>query len=364
MKIEPIIWKNSKLLLLDQTRIPGRTEYIEITSIDETVLAIKNMIVRGAPAIAIAGMFGLALFFIQQDGKPEYGDVSIQLDKLLGSRPTAVNLKLAIDGFRKIFSQKDYLLMPLEKIREKAIQYALRTFNEDVNQNEKLALNAMALFDQNKKKISVLTHCNTGALATAGHGTALGIIRTLKEKGFTVTVYADETRPYLQGSRLTAWEMLQEGIECFIITDSMAGWLMSEGKVDAVIVGADRIASNGDTANKIGTYSLSILAKAHSIPFYVAATNTSFDTNLKTGKEIEIEMRSEDELLRYSFLKKEDGSPLFDHGLFSPEGAKALNPAFDVTPRENITAIITEKGLVANPNKEKVLNLLANTQKQ
>ena len=209
-----------------------------------------------------------------------------------------------------------------------------------------------------KKELSILTHCNTGALATAGHGTAIGILRTLRDSGFRLTVYAGETRPYHQGSRLTSWELMQEGIECFIIADSMAGWLCKSRKIDAVIVGADRIAPNGDTANKIGTYSLSIIAKEHSIPFYIAATSVSFDFTIRTGEEINIEMRPEDELTRNSFLKDSDGKFYIPEGVLSPLGAKALNPGFDVTPAKYISAIVTEKGIISPVNEEKIRMIL------
>jgi len=356
MAVEPIRWKKDHLQLLDQTRIPREEKYLEIRNLQDSIDAIKNMIVRGAPAIAITGMFGATLYFISCKSKPTFAEFLQMLELLLQSRPTAVNLKLAIDSLASTLPEKVYQTYSLGDLAIHTEKFAVALFEQDVQQNRSLAKNALELFQG--KKLGILTHCNTGSLATAGHGTALGIIRSLKETGHDVTVYADETRPYLQGSRLTAWEMQQEGIDCFIITDSMAGWLMSEGKIDAVITGVDRIASNGDAANKIGTYSLSVLAKEHSIPFYIAGTVNSFDMKIKSGKEIVIEMRDEAELLNFSFLKDATGKDLFAPGLFSPIGSRALNPAFDVTPAKNITAIITEKGIIRNPNSESVRKIM------
>jgi methylthioribose-1-phosphate isomerase len=355
---QSIIWKGQSLELLDQRKIPKKKEYIQIQNLSETIVAIQEMAVRGAPAIAITGIYGLVLELKSKNHKPEYKEFLKYSQMILESRPTAVNLKFALDGFLNLFPEEKWNSLHYPEILERAENYANQIFSEDLEQNLKIGKLGAGLFHKKIKELTLITHCNTGALATTGHGTALGVIRSLRDLGYKLLVYADETRPYHQGSRLTAFELMEEKIECNIITDSMAAWVMQNRKVDAVIVGADRIARNGDTANKIGTYSLAIVAKAHSIPFYVAATSTGFDLNLSDGSKIPIEMRSPDEVLRNSVLKNSEGKPLLEEGILSPKGAMAINPSFDVTPAHYIAAIITEKGIISPVTEENVIKII------
>ena len=304
MTVEPIRWKGDALDLLDQRLLPERLSYVTCRTADEVAAAIRDMVVRGAPAIGCAAAFGVVL----SKGSKESFEV------LAKSRPTAVNLFWALERMRQA---KDL------EAEAKAI------FDEDLAANRALGELGSALIPKGAR---VMTHCNTGALATSGHGTALGVVRSAKKKD--VSVIACETRPYLQGARLTAWECVQEGIPCTLITDNMAGHLMSRGEVDLVIVGADRIAANGDVANKIGTYPLAVLAKRHRIPFYVAAPLSTFDPKIPDGSRIPIEERPEAEVTGYRGAR------------WAPHGIRVRNPAFDVTPAELITAIICEKGVV------------------
>jgi methylthioribose-1-phosphate isomerase len=315
--VEPIRWRGDRLELLDQRLLPDQTVYVTCRTAAEVAQAIRDMVVRGAPAIGCAAAFGVAL----DKGSKESFDV------LAKSRPTAVNLFWALERMRKA---KDL------KAEAEAI------FAEDLAANRAMGKLGAELIP---KKARVLTHCNTGALATAGHGTALGVIRSSKNK--SISVIACETRPYLQGARLTAYELMQEGIPCTLITDSMAGHLMSRGEVDVVVVGADRIAANGDVANKIGTYTLAVLAKRHGIPFYVAAPLSTFDPKIPNGSRIPIEERAADEVTGYRGAR------------WAPEGVAVRNPAFDVTPAELITAIITERGIVRKPTRARVASLLS-----
>lgn len=357
-----IDWRGDSLYLLDQRKIPYSKEFLKFQSLEGVIEAIKLMIVRGAPAIALSGIYGLTLYLQNCEIKPEYPLFLKNIQKLLASRPTAVNLKLAIEEYLQILNKNYFQEKDLTIIQKKSEEIANRLFQEDLETNQRISQNGADLFGS-PRAISVLTHCNTGAIATAGIGTAIGIIRELRNRGFQVTVYADETRPYHQGSRLTAWEMGEEGIECFIIADSMSGWLLKDRKVDAVLVGADRIASNGDTANKIGTYNLAIVAQAHNVPFYVACSQTSFDLNLANGSGIEIEMRPEEELTQNSFLKDENGNIIYKKGILSPVNARALNPSFDITPASYIRAIILENGVIQPVSKENISSILDVTAK-
>ena len=317
MAVEPIRWKGDCLELLDQRLLPDQAVYVTCRTAAEVAQAIRDMVVRGAPAIGCAAAFGVAL----SNGSPEGYEV------LAKSRPTAVNLFWALGRMRKA---KDL------KAEAEAI------FAEDLAANRAMGKLGAALIP---RKARVMTHCNTGALATAGHGTALGVIRSSKNK--SISVIACETRPYLQGARLTAYELMQEGIPCTLITDSMAGHLMSRGEVDVVVVGADRIAANGDVVNKIGTYPLAVLAKRHGIPFYVAAPLSTFDPKIPNGSRIPIEERPADEVTGYRGSR------------WAPEGVAVRNPAFDVTPAELITGIITERGIVRKPTRARVKSLLS-----
>jgi methylthioribose-1-phosphate isomerase len=315
--IEPIRWRGDSLELLDQRLLPDKTAYVTCRTAAEVAQAVRDMVVRGAPAIGCAAAFGVAL----SRGSAEAYEV------LARSRPTAVNLFWALERMKKA---KD-LMAEAEAI-----------FREDLAANRAMGRLGAELIQQGAR---VLTHCNTGALATAGHGTALGVIRSAKDKA--VSVIACETRPYLQGARLTAWECMQEGIPCTLITDSMAGHLMSRGEVDVAIVGADRIAANGDVANKIGTYSIAVLARRHGIPFYVAAPLSTFDPKIPDGSHVEIEERPADEVTGYRGLR------------WAPAGVKVRNPAFDVTPAELVTGIVCEKAVVLNPDRQKLQALLS-----
>lgn len=336
----PIQWKSTYLELLDQRILPGKKEFLKLSTAEETIVAIREMAVRGAPAIAITGVFGLSLGAKSRSGVANPNEIDTLLSSVLESRPTAVNLSYALrEAKNRIQGITDW--GTIAKIWE---TYGEEMMKDDFAANKTLGENGVSLFPKDQMEIHIITHCNTGALATAGHGTALGVIRSLRDAGKKVVVYADETRPFLQGSRLTAFEMMEEGIECYIITDGMSGWLMNHRKIDAVIVGCDRVAANGDTANKIGTYNLGIVAREHNVPFYVCATKDSFDLNLKSGDEIPIEMRKESEVTRFDFLKGTDGKYLFPEGKTSPIGARALNPSFDVTKAHLIRNFITEFG--------------------
>ena len=316
MTVEALRWNGDSLDLLDQRKLPERIEYLSCRDAAAVAAAIRDMVVRGAPAIGCAAAFGIAL----EPKESSYG-------VLAQSRPTAVNLAWALERMRRAADKR---------------AEAEAIFAEDLAVNRAIGAHGAALVPQGAR---VLTYCNTGALATAGHGTALGVIRSAKEKG--VSVVACETRPYLQGARLTAWECLQEGIPCTLITDNMAGHLMSRKEVDLVIVGADRIAANGDTANKIGTYMLAVLARRHALPFYVAAPLSSFDPGITDGSAIPIEERPADEVTGYRGTR------------WAPNGVAVRNPAFDVTPADLITAIICEKGVVRAPNRERLQPLIS-----
>jgi methylthioribose-1-phosphate isomerase len=313
--VQPIRWRGDRLELLDQRFLPDKTIYVTCRTAEQVAKAIRDMVVRGAPAIGCAAAFGVVL----GKGSPKAYKV------LSESRPTAVNLFWALDRMKRA--------KELES-EAKAI------FEEDLAANRTMGEHGAALIPERAR---IMTHCNTGALATAGHGTALGIVRS--SKGKNVSVIACETRPYLQGARLTTWECMQEGIPCTLITDSMAGHLMSRGEVDVVVVGADRIAANGDVANKIGTYALAVLAKRHGVPFYVAAPLSTFDPKIPDGSYIPIEERPADEVTGYRKTR------------WAPKGVAVRNPAFDVTPAELITGIICEKGVVLAPDRQKLERL-------
>jgi methylthioribose-1-phosphate isomerase len=316
-KVEPIRWRGDRLELLDQRLLPDKKVYVTCRTAEQVARAIKDMVVRGAPAIGCAAAFGVAL------GKGSAKAYAV----LAKSRPTAVNLFWALDRMK---GAKD-----LEA-------EALAIYEEDVAANRAMGEIGAKLIAERSR---IMTHCNAGALATAGYGTALGVIRSAKDK--KISVIANETRPYLQGARLTAWEMVQEEIPCTLITDSMAGHMMSRGDVDVVIVGADRIAANGDVANKIGTYALAVMAKRHGIPFYVAAPLSTFDAKIPDGSHIPIEERPADEVLGYRQHR------------WAPKGVSVRNPAFDVTPAELITGIICEKGVAMPPNAETISKLFS-----
>jgi methylthioribose-1-phosphate isomerase len=314
-EVTPIVWKGDRLELLDQRKLPDQTAWVACRTSEEVAAAIRDMVVRGAPAIGCAAAFGVVL------GRGS--DSSYEV--LAKSRPTAVNLFWALERMKRADD--------LEK-------EAVAIFDEDIAANKAMGRLGAELMPQNAR---ILTCCNTGALATAGYGTALGVIRASMPKN--ISVIACETRPYLQGARLTAWECVQEGIPCTLITDNMVGHMMSRGEVDVAIVGADRIAANGDTANKIGTYGIAVLAKRHGIPFYVAAPLSTFDPDIADGSQIPIEERPAEEVTGYRGTR------------WAPEGIKVRNPAFDVTPAELITGIICEKAVIHAPSREALLKL-------
>jgi methylthioribose-1-phosphate isomerase len=320
--VEPLRWTGATLELLDQRRLPAKMLYVACRTAAEVAQAIRDMVVRGAPAIGCAAAFGIALD--ARRGAP----LEPAFEALARSRPTAVNLFWALDRMRKT---KDH------EAEARAI------FAEDLAANHAMGAHGAALIPDGAR---VMTHCNAGALATAGYGTALGVIRSARDAGKRISVIVNETRPYLQGARLTAWEMVQEGIQATLIADNMAGHLMACGEVDLLIVGADRIAANGDVANKIGTYMLAVLARRHRLPFYVAAPLSTFDAGITDGSQIPIEERAAEEVTGYGGVR------------WAPEGVRVRNPAFDVTPAELVSALVCEKGVVLAPDRAKVAALL------
>jgi len=354
-KLAGVAWKggldDGRVVLLDQTRLPAEVTYLEIADIATLRQAIIDLAVRGAPAIGIAGAYGLAMHCLQQAGKAPAGRGSDTLEaavawaheRLVTSRPTAVNLKWALDRMRDCYDRHVGKLTALE-MAARLLMEAKRIHREDAELCARIADHGAALLPQQG---GVLTHCNTGALATGGVGTALGCIVHAVRAGKRIHVYADETRPLLQGARLTALELQHARIPVTLCCDNAAASLMQRGLVQAIIVGADRITANGDAANKIGTYGLAVLAKYHGIPFYVAAPYTTFDLTMATGAEIEIEERKADE------VRRPQGTQ------FAPADVPVANPAFDVTPAELITALITERGVIHQPTRAKVEKLMA-----
>jgi methylthioribose-1-phosphate isomerase len=336
------------LELIDQRRLPA--EYVTLLVRDTRQLheAIRTLAVRGAPAIGVAAAYGPVLALQQLDAGATTVDglraIVEACDYLATSRPTAVNLFWALDRIRRKAQRVcEHPQITLGGLCEAILAEANVIREEDIEMCRAIGRHGEPFILEGA---GILTHCNAGALATAGQGTALSPMFEAHKKGRSFQVYADETRPLLQGARLTAWELQQAGIDVTVICDNMAGWLMKEGKIDLVITGADRIAANGDAANKIGTYSVSLLAKQHGIPFYIAAPSSTFDLSIATGAEIPIEQRGSDEVTRFA------GTPT------APEGVAVYNPAFDVTDARNITAIITEKGVVENPDRPRIRALL------
>jgi methylthioribose-1-phosphate isomerase len=335
MAFKTLEWKKGKLFILDQTKLPGKELYLGCSTDQEVAQAIKKMVVRGAPAIGVAAAFGMVLGAKQSKAK----DLAAFLRDLRGvghalvaTRPTAVNLLWAVERMKR--TAEENIRRGIPAVKHTLQEEAVRILQEDIQANREIGRQGQMLIPDGA---SILTHCNAGALATAGYGTALGVIRAACAAGKRIHVFVDETRPFLQGARLTSWELMKDRIPCTLIADNMAGWLMAQGKIDLVIVGADRIVANGDVANKIGTYSLARLCAAHRIPFYVAAPTSTIDLSVKSGKAIPIEERPEEEITRLR------GRPI------APRGMKALNPAFDVTPHRYIRAIITEKGIIQKP---------------
>ena len=344
--VRPIFLENERVMLLDQGKIPESVQYVDATGIEEMYAAIKDMVVRGAPAIGVAAALSLALeakrLVALSAGPAQFlQKLSEAKGRLQSSRPTAVNLRWATELiFEMAEKHRD---IPLPQLAQLLVSSAHALIEKDILTNKSIGDYGARLL---KDECSVLTHCNAGALATCGWGTALGVIRSAVERGHKITVFVDETRPRLQGARLTVFELLQDGIIPTLITDNMAGYLMSKGKVDAVIVGADRIALNGDAANKIGTYSLAVLAHAHGLPFYIAAPLSTIDAQIDSGAEIPIEERDGDEVL------------IIGGREIAARGCRVLNPAFDVTPARLITGIITEKGVLYSPYEVSICKAL------
>lgn len=343
MQVETLRWVNDHLEMIDQRILPKEFVYLEYWSAYQVAEGIKTMVVRGAPAIGCAAAYGVALEALQLELQTSQ-DFKLGLERafeVLGaSRPTAVNLFWALKRMRGIW---DACVgeAPVE-ISKKLLAEAHAITAEDVAINRAMGAFGAELLPDGAR---VLTHCNAGALATAGHGTALGVIRSAVESGKKISVIADETRPFLQGARLTSWEMVQEGIPTTLISDGMAGHLMATGCIDAVIVGTDRVAANGDVANKIGTYMVAVLADRHKIPFYVACPLSTIDMNIQDGSQIPIEERDPQEVLGFGGIRT------------AAEGVAIRNPSFDVTPTELVTALITEKGVVRAANREKLTEL-------
>jgi methylthioribose-1-phosphate isomerase len=339
--IRPVEWRNGAVVLLDQRLLPLQEVYRVYRDHRDVSRAIKDMVVRGAPAIGVAAAMGIALGMAQTAD----GDASRAFDRICRSfaatRPTAVNLFWAIERMRRAFGRARG--RSAEVVREMLRQEAIAIYHEDIANNRALGKCGAALL---KPRTTVLTHCNAGALATAGYGTALGVVRAAHEAGKQITVMATETRPFLQGARLTAWELKKDHIPTTLITDSMAGHFMKRGMIGAVIVGADRAAANGDVANKIGTYTIAVLASRHRIPFYVAAPTSTIDLNCANGDAIPIEERGPREITHLSERQ------------IAPSGVKVMNPAFDVTPHGLISAIITERGVARAPYLKSLARLV------
>ncbi|MBG0743839.1 MAG: S-methyl-5-thioribose-1-phosphate isomerase [Cylindrospermopsis raciborskii KL1] len=334
----PVIWKNDSVILIDQTRLPNEYAVIEVHRSQDMAEAIRTMIVRGAPAIGVAAAYGMYLGAreIKTNNRLEFLHELEGVAQLLRStRPTAVNLFWAIGRMMQIAYET---LGTIEEIKQNLLETAEKIRTEDLETCQIIGDNGLKVLPKTPEKLIILTHCNAGALATAGYGTALGVVRSAWKEGRLTRVFADETRPRLQGAKLTAWECVQEGIPVTVIADNMAAHCMKQGLIDAVVVGADRIAANGDTANKIGTYNLAIVAKSHNVPFFVAAPVSTIDFSLDSGDKIPIEERHPAEIYQIG------------DSMLTPSGVEFYNPAFDVTPAELITAIITENGAFA-PNE-------------
>jgi len=336
--IKTLEWTNEGVKFIDQTKLPLEETYVTCRTYQEVATAIREMIVRGAPAIGVAAAMGIALGVKQSDAR-DAQTLRLEFDRICATmgetRPTAVNLFWAIRRMHEKFDS--VAARPVEQIKANLLQEAQQMYVEDIAANEAMGRHGATLMPASG---GVLTHCNAGALATCGYGTALGVIRAAIEAGKNIHVFADETRPFLQGSRLTAWELTKDGIQTTLIADNMAGAMMKQGKIKAVIVGADRIAANGDVANKIGTYTVAVLAKEHGLPFYVAAPWSTVDMNTPTGDQIPIEQRSPKEVTHYAGKQ------------VAPDGVLVENPAFDVTPSKYVTAIITERGIAKSPYAE------------
>ncbi len=346
--IQTLEWTESGVRFIDQTKLPTEETYVNCTTYQEVADVIRNMVVRGAPAIGVSAAMGIALG-VKNSKAGNVGELKRKFDEicdLIGkTRPTAVNLFWAIKRMQQKF--ETLRVRPLPQIKQALIEEAQRMHAEDIAINQAMGRHGATLMPASG---GVLTHCNAGALATCGYGTALGVIRAAVEAGKKIQVYADETRPFLQGSRLTAWELTKDNIPTTVISDNMAGAMMRQGKIAAVIVGADRIAANGDVANKIGTYSVAVLAKEHNLPFYVAAPISTVDLETPDGSTIPIEQRNPAEVTHFA------GKAI------TPAGVQIENPAFDVTPAKYVTAIVTERGIARAPYEQSLAKLVQGQQ--
>ncbi len=343
MNVETLRWADGKLEMIDQRILPASFEYLAYDSATSVADGIRRMVVRGAPAIGVAAAYGVALEALRLRSVSAVdftNGMKVGFAVLAQSRPTAVNLFWGLERMRRVWIGVAEL--DNTTVAQRLLAEAHEILAEDIRINRAMGRYGAELLPDGAR---VLTHCNAGALATAGWGTALGVLRSAVEAGKKISVIADETRPFLQGARLTAWEMVQENIPVTLITDTMSGFMMSRGEVDAVIVGTDRVATNGDVANKIGTYMVAVLAKRHNIPFYVACPLSTIDTSIASGAAIPIEERSTEEVTGFRECQ------------WAAKGVMVRNPAFDVTPAELVTALITEKGIVHEPNKERIANL-------
>ena len=339
MAVKTIEWKNDRVVMLDQRLLPHKEVYRVYRDYQRVAEAIRSMVIRGAPAIGVAAAMGVAVGMLKAPAKTFDREFERVISALAKTRPTAVNLFWALERMRKVYTENRG--RGVEAVQRALREEAQKIFQEDIAANKQLGKFGAVLL-RNAKRI--MTHCNAGALATAGYGTALGVLRALKESGKQFEVLVNETRPFLQGARLTAWELKKEKIPATLITDNMAGYMMQKGKVDAVLVGCDRVAANGDVANKIGTYTLAVLAQRHGICFYVAGPTSSIDINCRSGDDIPIEQRDPKEVSHIF------GKPV------APKGISICNPAFDVTAQELITAIITEKGVIHPPYLQNIRN--------
>ena len=341
--IQTLEWTKSGVVFIDQTKLPTEEVYVTCTTHQQVADAIRNMIVRGAPAIGVAAAMGIALG-VKNSRAQNIADLKKDFGQICGNigetRPTAVNLFWAIRRMTEKFESLRTRTIP--QIRQALIEEAQRIHAEDIAANQAMGRHGATLMPSSG---GVLTHCNAGALATAGYGTALGVIRAAVEQGKKIHVYADETRPFLQGSRLTAWELMKDGIPTTVISDNMAGVMMQQGKIGAIVVGADRIAANGDVANKVGTYTVAVLAKENGIPFYVAAPLSTIDLEAADGSRIPIEQRNKREVTHIGGKQ------------MTPDGVGIENPAFDVTPAKYVTAIITERGIARAPYQDSLSEL-------
>ncbi len=340
--IETIQWTDAGVVMIDQTRLPREEVYVTCRDYREVAEAIRSMVIRGAPAIGVAAAMGVALGMLHADSSRLGEECETICATLAATRPTAVNLFWAIDRMKRLYD--GIRTRPAEEIRRRLVEEARQMRLEDIAINEAIGRHGAPLVPDGK---TLLTHCNAGALATAGYGTALGVVRAAVASGKRIDVFADETRPFLQGARLTVWELQHDGIPTTLITDNMAGHFLKSGRIGCVVVGADRIAANGDVANKIGTYGVAVLAHENGVPFYVAAPLSTLDLCLSSGDQIPIEQRPPAEVTHVFGVA------------VAPEGVRVENPAFDVTPHRYVTAIVTERGVARPPYTESLRQLLA-----